>query len=173
MDDFSDEWLRNIILDLCRHYFSRVDKEKACSKNKKYLVLTYTNRYLEDIGMSKLVNSEAIKVNYPVANQSFVPTYSYSNPILGKVLNYPKTLRSNEAIPDTCECHDSPFMDHRLGHAVTGDLKIVEDRKLRNLLSKGSNYRECYKFSKSDVITMLTKDLDNHIKKSSEKSHLP
>ena len=36
----------------------------------------------------------------------------------------------------------SNFKDLDHGHVVTGDLRIVEDVKLRKLLSKGQNYSE-------------------------------
>ena len=29
-----------------------------------------------------------------------------------------------------------------LGHVITGDLRVIENKKLRNLIAKGPNYRE-------------------------------
>ena len=92
------------------------------------------------------------------------------------MLNYARTLMSEDPIPDSCECHychGSPFMDPQIRHVVTGKLSIVENRKLRNLLAKGTGFRECYKFSKTDVLSALKEDLDSHIKKQSEKSKIP
>ena len=89
------------------------------------------------------------------------------------MLNYARTLMSEDPIPDSCECHGRPFMDPQIRHVVTGKLSIVENRKLRNLLAKGTGFRECYKFSKTDVLSALKEDLDSHIKKQSEKSKIP
>ena len=41
-----------------------------------------------------------------------------------------------------CKCNESPFCDPHHKHIVTGDLRIIDNRKLRKLLSKGPNYRE-------------------------------
>ena len=40
------------------------------------------------------------------------------------------------------DCHVSDFRYESVGHVVTGNLGIVENRKLRKLLSKGPSYRE-------------------------------
>ena len=68
------------------------------------------------------------------------------NPIRNKIFNYKKTVES-VCIEDppsltTCACSQSEFKDPNHGHIVTGDLRIVEDVKLRKLLSKGPNFRE-------------------------------
>ena len=42
----------------------------------------------------------------------------------------------------SCDCSSSHFLDDRLGHILTGDLRIIENRQLRELIQKGPNYRE-------------------------------
>ena len=39
-----------------------------------------------------------------------------------------------------CECSSSNFCS--AGHIVTGDLKVIKNIKLRNMIAKGPNYRE-------------------------------
>jgi hypothetical protein len=41
-----------------------------------------------------------------------------------------------------CNCKDSKFNDDHHKHIVTGDLRIIENKRLRNLLLKGPSYRE-------------------------------
>ena len=41
-----------------------------------------------------------------------------------------------------CECSSSKFCYSPAGHFGTGDLKLIEDIKLRKLIAKGPNYRE-------------------------------
>jgi len=41
-----------------------------------------------------------------------------------------------------CNCESSPFNDVDHGHVITGDLKIVQNNKLRKLLAKGPKFRE-------------------------------
>ena len=41
-----------------------------------------------------------------------------------------------------CSCNQSPFLYQPSGHVITGDLRIISNRKLRKLISKGPNFRE-------------------------------
>ena len=74
--------------------------------------------------------------------------------------------------PDSCDCDSSSFTDPNIGHIVTGDLAIIKNRKLRNLVSKGLTFRECYKFKKKDVLSNIEKDLDDHIEKQSVRKNI-
>ena len=41
-----------------------------------------------------------------------------------------------------CNCGSSDFCYGPVGHVVTGDLSIIKDVKLRQLIAKGPSYRE-------------------------------
>ena len=41
-----------------------------------------------------------------------------------------------------CECQNSNFCDEQHGHILTGDLRFVENVRLRKLISKGPSFRE-------------------------------
>ena len=60
-----------------------------------------------------------------------------------------------------CNCTTSPFTDANHGHIVSGDIRIVQNNKLRKLLCKGPKYREpvSINFSKcqTEIKNSLTK----------------
>ena len=41
-----------------------------------------------------------------------------------------------------CDCQNSSFLNKDHGHILTGDLRIINNKHLRKLMSKGPNYRE-------------------------------
>ena len=43
---------------------------------------------------------------------------------------------------DLYDCRTSSFCDPHHKHIITGDLKIIENKKLRKLLTKNLNYRK-------------------------------
>ena len=43
---------------------------------------------------------------------------------------------------DLCDCEKSKFCDPHYKNIIKGDWKIIENEKLRNLLTNGPNYRE-------------------------------
>ena len=44
-----------------------------------------------------------------------------------------------------CNCLKSAFCDPHYGHIVTGNMKVIENRKLRKLMCSGAGYREAQK----------------------------
>ena len=80
------------------------------------------------------------------------------------MFNYNQTLR-NINLDDyhnassSCDCKSSTFRCEPHGHVITGDLRIVRDRKLRRLLEKGPKYREQnvidWKLNKKILLTAI------------------
>ena len=77
------------------------------------------------------------------------PTVIYTrSPTIGtKIFNYKQTIESIrtgdwKSKIFSCKCKDSKFVDSYHKHIVTGDLRIIANVELRNLLSKGPTYRE-------------------------------
>ena len=64
------------------------------------------------------------------------------------MFNYKETVGqviTKDWLKDTyfvCDCASSRFCDSHHGHIVCGDLRIIKNKKLRVLLSKGPSYRE-------------------------------
>ena len=78
--------------------------------------------------------------------------YSYTRSVASKIFNYKRSLQqidfnSLSQNPLPCTCPVSEFMYASCGHIVTGDLSIVQNDKLRDLLRKGKKFREPVSFS--------------------------
>ena len=71
---------------------------------------------------------------------------SPSNTIAGKIFNQKKVVKELDVNVGTrdmcCSCSQSRYCYTLVGHVVTGDLNILRDAKLRNLIEKGPSYRE-------------------------------
>jgi hypothetical protein len=74
--------------------------------------------------------------------------YNYDPPLSKRIFNYSKTLKEidsvnvlRRALKKNCECNRSRFRYAPAGHIITGDLNIVEDGDLKNILKKGTKYR--------------------------------
>ena len=124
-------------------------KQEIDSTTKNNFVKVYFQA--KDVERVKL-NSIFKKLEHlvPSSLQSKTPTLIYQRPrtIGSKVFNYKETV--NQVIPkewleDTsfvCDCASSSFCDSHHGHIVCGDLRIIKNKKLRVLLSKGPSFRE-------------------------------
>ena len=123
--------------------------------------MTFANKGMEHINISAIMNLPEIVQSLPelLRDEMKQPkiVMKLDKPIRNKIMNYESTVRSihhtndedgsftlcsETNTPFPCSCSDSTFCDPNHGHIVTGDLRIVENSKLRKLLSKGPNYRE-------------------------------
>jgi hypothetical protein len=74
-------------------------------------------------------------------------TYEYTNTIAGKIFNVSSAL-SNLDIhafldnPPDCNCKSSAYCYPTHGHVITGDLNIINNHKLKDLILKGPKFRE-------------------------------
>jgi hypothetical protein len=128
--------------------------EKPSRKNP--CVIHFSNKGFNKLGLPKIFNQDDVKFSLPIKMQTIellpYPTYKLDNPIRNKIFNYKETVTNLDIkiedeisfIPDmpSCKCSESIFCDPYHGHVVTGDLRVIENAKLRKLLSKGPNYRE-------------------------------
>ena len=123
-------------------------------KNKPANILSifFHNKSLDYINISKIINDPMVLAKLPLEfNKINNPTvvYRLTKGIRNKIFNYKPFISEldvdafvadNSILP--CSCGDSPYRDDHHGHVITGDLRIVQDNKLRKLLSKGPKYRE-------------------------------
>ena len=57
------------------------------------------------------------------------------------------------------------YRDRNHGHVLTGDLSLIRNTELRNLMSKGAKFRENPRFSHEDIEIALHKDVDRFAEK--------
>ena len=66
--------------------------------------------------------------------------YKYNKPIRNVTFHFNKLVSDLDIhtnTPDTWECKDSRFIYPGAGHVIPGNLKVISDSKIRNIISKG------------------------------------
>ena len=164
----------DLICDMidCKLYKPPIVKDRKAPKF--VCVVKFINKGMDNIGLSKIINKqehfEKLPDRFKQNKEKICVTYKLVNPIRNKIFNYKETVASI-CIQDppsltTCACSQSEFKDPTHGHIVSGDLRIVEDVKLRKLLSKGPNYREPrtinYNKCKSEIVKALGDFIEKH-----------
>jgi len=150
---------------------------------KNVCVIHFVNKGINLLHLSSIFKENSVVNHLPeiLKTEENLPkvTTSLSPSIRNKVLNYKDVVSSinlnivdNKYVVDNmpqCHCHLSNFCDDHHGHIVTGDLRVIENNKLRKLLTKGPNFREptFLNFSKclQAVHTGVTEFVDNTITK--------
>ena len=78
---------------------------------------------------------------YVYSSVEYSSAYVYSNCLVSN-LDLAKLQSNPKSIPCRCTNFDKKFCDPNHKHIVTGDLSIISNSLLRNLISKGPNFRE-------------------------------
>ena len=154
--DLNKEQLFLFVLDIIDTKLYKTTPVKQKNHPKNVCVIPFVNKGIDLIHLPSIFHSKEVVDKLPevLKTDDNIPTVTYSllPPIRNKILNYKNTVTdlkieyntdgcTVEDLPE-CECHLSQFCDDTHKHIVTGDLRVIENVKLRKLLSKGPNYRE-------------------------------
>ena len=129
--------------------------EPTETKNRPFLNVKFANKGIDALNVSNILNQKSVQNKIPPYFQykeSPCISYSYTRSVASKIFNYKASLQQldfqglSQNLPP-CNCSDSQFLYAPCGHIVTGDLNIVRNVKLRDLLSKGPKYREPVSYS--------------------------
>ena len=156
-NQLSNEYrLKSIILDIANsRLFRPVNSNNPTDVSSRFMTLKFANKGIDAINISNILHHKYVKAKVPAYfNNQTTPriSYAYTIPIASKVFNYKQSLRDLQVnnllgqLP-SCSCSNSPFLYRPAGHVVTGDLNIVDDPNLRDILFKGPKYREARPFS--------------------------
>ena len=110
---------------------------------------------------------------------TYLPVPSNSIPQFDlKKINYRETVSSLSVEIDEdvsfvrdipkCECESSQFCDPHHNHVITGDLRFVDNVKLRQLLSKGPNYREARTINFKKCKDAIQTAIEDYVNKNSK-----
>ena len=149
--------LQGIIMDISSNRLFKAVKSDTpvSSENRPFLKIKFANKGIDALRLSNILNNSFVKDKIPPYfkyQESPCISYTYTQSVASKIFNYKQSLKRLDAHqlspnPTPCTCSTSAFIYQPCGHVVTGDLNIVSNSKLRNLLSKGPKYREPRSFT--------------------------
>ena len=151
-DPFSTKYrLSSIISDVAQfRLFKPVKSEPLHNDDRKFIHIPFSNKGIDAINISNILHRQKVLSKVPpyFKNQSVpIVSYSYTKTIGSRIFNHKKTLQNLNIeeylkCPLTCDCTSSPFNYSPSGHVITGDLNIIENESLRNVISHGPKFRE-------------------------------
>ena len=147
-DVTTETWLKDIITMIVNlRLFRPVTLPPV--KKRIYYHLDFIDKGLDFINLGGILRSPSVQTKIPNYFQDHEPPtlgYRYNPSLAGLIFNYKKALdpdyiASVDTNNITCNCINSIYKDPHHGHVVTGDLGIIENKSLRNILKKGPKYR--------------------------------
>ena len=162
---------------------SRIMKDKPVKKKKvapdNPCHILFDNKAIDIINLARILKSSKVTQTIPSCVKNFQkPTiiFNLKEPVGSKIFNFNKfsssfDVKSFVKDPNTlpCSCANSSFKDPHHKHIVTGDLRIVENEKLRKLLSRGPKYRESKQLDFVSARKEIVLGIENCIKNYCDK----
>ena len=150
------QWYHYILDIIDTKFLKPAAEEKKKAVPRNVISIRFVNKGLDRIHMPAILRSSEVINLLPdvLKTDEDMPTCTFrlDPPIRSKILNYRETVSSLQIEIDEdvsfirdlpkCDCQNSQFCDPYHKHIVTGDLRVVTNDKLRQLLGKGPNYRE-------------------------------
>ena len=126
----------------------------------------------------RVFNCSSVKSTIPTnfkINEPPLITYTYDKNIGSKLLNYSKELKKldvkqfSDLTDMECDCNHSDFKDIQHNHIITGNLDIIQNIKLRDLMQKGAKFREPAKPNFTKIINNIENSISDNLNKWSKK----
>ena len=152
--DFSsaEDRVTTIILDIS-HYrlFKPVKSDAPAEKLKHFMKIKFLHKRIDVINLPQLTantRSQSFMDKIPAYFKDKEPpiiSYQYTNTVANRLFNFSSTLSKLDITnylsnPQHCQCNTSKFCYEPHDHVITGDLKVIENVKLRGLVAKGPKY---------------------------------
>ena len=142
--------------------------------------LSFSNKALDFINLSKLLRSQISMASLPQQmDKTDIPMiiYTLNRSIRSKIFNYNEFIKSldlnefintDEHVKCCCDQFDDSFINKDLGHIITGDLNIIDNPKLKNLIFKGPKYREPVEIDWGVAKEQIRLGLEEYLEKMSD-----
>ena len=181
--DFSSAEYRvtSIILDIS-HYrlFKPVKSDVPAENPKHFMIIKFLHKGIDAINLPQLLRSQSVMDKIPAYFKDKEPpiiSYQYTNTVANKLFNFSSILSNLDITnylfnPQHCQCNTSKFCYEPHGHVITGDLMVIENVKLRELVAKGPKYREPNKINWQSTETIISNSIDLYAEQWSKREQV-
>ena len=162
----------NLILDMVNYRLFLVKKSVTKRNMLNFVKIYFQAKEVEEIRLNSIFRKHMDCIPSSFASND-PPTilYNRTSHIGSTIFNYKDVVDSvltddwKEDNLTVCNCSKSAFCDPHHGHVVTGDLKIIENRHLRELMFNGPGYREPQKIKWDNFLKDVKTSLEKCITK--------
>ena len=153
-----------VLRDLSLHKLQTLYKPKR----KSFIVIEHVNKIVEKVNLNHIFKDIGINSLFPVKSELHsTPTvsYKYSKSVRSLIVNYGDVISDPNHEHFVCNCKSYPgeYIDTSHGHIVTGDMNIVDNIPLKNLLNKGLGYHDQQAPNKEEALKAIKAGLDSYI----------
>ena len=161
-----------IILDTVQYRLFRPVCSDLLSTDAKthFIKLDFINKGIDAVNLPSILRSKSVTETVPTyfkEKEQPIISYTYTKTIASKIFNFSSTLLDVDYHqchnnPSPCECNTSSHLYEPYHHVITGDLSIIPNSKLRDLIPKGPKYREPCRVDWDKNLSLLCEAVDQY-----------
>ena len=127
-------------------HFLRPYIDSEISHKRHFIKIPFINKGIEFIDLHSIFKDNLVISSIPnYFNYSETPIicYKYNKPVRSTIFNFDKILTDidiDSNTPDSWDCQNSNYLYPSAGHVITGNVKVIPDARVRNIISKGPKY---------------------------------
>ena len=167
-----------IIDAFCSRMFNHEVKRVVESEN---IIIPFVSKVVDKLNISSIIKDTKIKALLPnmVKEKDFKVFHKYSKTTGSCIFNYNSFLNDldeeklKQCYEMNCECETSAFINRDFGHVYTGDLNVVSNDRLKELMKYGTKFREPIDVGISKVKHEIVKSVEKFIEIMSRKYRIP
>ena len=162
--------VKAIILDTAQYRSFRPIRSDLLSTNAKthFIKLDFISKGVDAVNLPTILRNKSVTETVPTyfkENEQPIISYTYTKTIASKIFNFSSTLSDLDYHqlhnnPSQCEWNTSSHLYQPYRHVNTGDLSIIPNSKLRDLIAKGPKYREPCKVDWDKNLSLLCEAID-------------
>ena len=152
-------------------------------KEQMFCSIPFTHKIIDSLNLQSFFKLKFVKNMIPTECKLKDPptiSYRYSNNIGQSFMNHKKFLSSitmeDISNSEDCDCQSnnkySRFVDQHHKHVFTGNLDIVQDPDLKNIMKKGTKFRMCPKLNIENIYTDICESFDKYCFKWAKKENI-
>ena len=160
------------ILDTAQYRLFKPVRSDFLSTDAKtnFIKLDCINKGIDAVNLPSILKSKSVTETVPTYFKEKEPpiiSYTYTKTIASKIFNLSSThsdldYHQFHNNPSQCECNTSSHLYQPYGHVITGDLSIIPNSKLRDLIAKGPKYRQSCKVYWDKNLSLLFQAVDQY-----------
>ena len=166
-------------------YFNKISNKHGFNVDKSnFILVEFLSKEIDKVKLHSLFSNKQLLSKIPdcISTNFKKPMFMYklNRPLCTIVYNYNRFLKSldlnklQEIHNSSCHCEEYPnFIYKPVNHVITGDMNIIQDPKLRNVLKMGPKIRANGSFNKKKIYDSLCKSFDDYISRVSTKNDFP
>ena len=161
-----------IVLDTAQYKLFRPVHSDLLSTDAKthFIILDFINKGINAVNLPSILRSKSVTETVPTYFNKKEPpviSYTYTKTIASKIFNFSSTpldldYHQFHNNPSPGECNTSSHLYQPYGHVITGDLSIIPNSKLRDLIAKDPKYREPCKVDRDKNLSLLCEAVDQY-----------